>query len=138
VAIRRASGDGQGGALKIGAQQPIPAVTRIGAKALVLAVAWLVASLPGAIAIGLWRSYGGSIYPPEVATVLFGHLLNAGLTIALAAVTAAGGEHPSTAAGLPLSGTPRPPVLYLLPPRPGGVWGRLARHHPPPLIAPLP
>ena len=74
VAIRLVSGDRQSGALKIEAQHAIPAFARVGAKALVLAVAWLVASLPGAIAIALWRSYGGSIYVPEVATVAFGHL----------------------------------------------------------------
>src|SRR5262249_43914079 len=103
VAIRLVSGDRQSGASKIEAQHPLPASARIGAKAIVLAVAWVVASLPAAAAVALWRSYGGSTYPPEVLAVLGGHLLNAGLTIAIAAATAAVSEHPSTAAILTLS-----------------------------------
>ena len=135
VAIRLVSGDRQSGALKIEAQHPIPALARVGAKALVLALAWLVASLPGAIAIALWRSYGGSIYVPEVATVAFGHLLNAGLTIALAAVTAAVSEHPSTAAILTLSVTVGTWILNFVAAVQGGVWERVAGYTPPALVA---
>jgi ABC-2 type transport system permease protein len=135
VAIRLVSGDRQSGALKIEAQHPMPALARIGAKALILAGAWLVALLPGAIAIGLWRSYGGSIYPPEVATVAFGHLLNAGLTIALAAVTAAVSEHPSTAAILTLSVTVGTWILNFIAAVQGGIWERIAGYTPPAMIA---
>jgi hypothetical protein len=135
VAIRMVSGDRQSGALKIEAQHPMPALARIGAKALILAAAWLVALLPGAIAIGLWRSYGGSIYPPEVATVAFGHVLNAGLTIALAAVTAAVSEHPSTAAILTLSVTVGTWILNFIAAVQGGIWERLAGYTPPAMIA---
>src|SRR5882762_6505757 len=85
VAIRLVAGDRQSGALKIEAQHPMPAVARMGAKALVLFVAWIVASAPAAVAVILWNTYGGHIYARELATVAFGHLLNAGLTIALAA-----------------------------------------------------
>src|SRR5262252_8111949 len=135
VAIRLVSGDRQSGALKIEAQHSMAAFTRLGAKALTLAVAWLIASLPGAVAIGLWRSYGGSIYPPEVVTVLFGHLLNAGLTIALAAVTAAVSEHPSTAAILTLSVTVGTWILNFVAAVQGGIWERLAGYTPPAMIA---
>ena len=54
---------------------------------------WLVASVAPLVAVLLWKSYGGSIYAPELASVAFGHLLNAGLTIALAALTAASFSH---------------------------------------------
>jgi hypothetical protein len=135
VAIRLVSGDRQSGALKIEAQHAMPAFARVGAKAIVLAIAWLVASLPGAIAVGLWRSYGGSIYAPEVATVAFGHLLNAGLTIALAAVTAAISEHPSTAAILTLSVTVGTWILNFVAAVQGGVWERIAGYTPPALVA---
>jgi hypothetical protein len=101
----------------------------------VLALAWLVASLPGAIAIALWRSYGGSIYVPEVAAVAFGHLLNAGLTIALAALTAAVSEHPSTAAILTLSVTVGTWILNFVAAVQGGVWERVAGYTPPALVA---
>jgi hypothetical protein len=135
VAIRLVSGDRQSGALKIEAQHSMPAFARIAAKTVILALAWIVACLPGAIAIALWRSYGGSIHPPEVAAVAFGHLLNAGLTIALAAVAAAVSEHPSTAAILTLSVTVGTWILNFIAAVQGGVWERIAGYTPPAMIA---
>ena len=135
VAIRLVSGDRQSGALKIEAQHPMPAVARIGAKALVLGVAWIVASAPAAVAVILWKSYGGHIYARELATVAFGHLLNAGLTIALAAFTAAVSEHPSTAAILTLSVTVGTWIVNFVAAVQGGVWERIAGYTPPAMIA---
>src|SRR5262249_11888091 len=105
VAIRLVSGDRQSGALKIELQHRMPAVMRVAAKSLVLLSGWIVAMAAPAIAVILWRSYGGSVYAPEVTTVVIGHLLNAGLTIALAGAAAAVTEHPSTAAIVTLSVT---------------------------------
>jgi ABC-type transport system involved in multi-copper enzyme maturation permease subunit len=85
VGIRLVSGDRQSGALKIELQHPMSSFARMSAKALVLVAGWLIASAAPALAVVLWRSYGGSVYPPELATVVLGHMLNAGLTIALAA-----------------------------------------------------
>ena len=48
--------------------------------------------------VDAWTGYGGSLYAPEVGSLVVGHLLNAGLVIALAAAAAALSEHPSTAA----------------------------------------
>src|SRR5262245_53221191 len=98
VGIRLVAGDRQSGALKLELQHPMPTLARISAKAVVLGAGWLVASLAPLISMVLWRSYGGSLYPPELLSVVAGHLLNAGLTIALAAATASVTEHPSTAA----------------------------------------
>src|SRR4029453_6896979 len=97
VAIRIVAADRQSGALKIELQHPMSPIARMGAKALVLVAGWLVASVPPLVALVLWRVYGGSLYPPELAAVVAGHLLNAGLTIGLAAVTASIAEHPSHA-----------------------------------------
>jgi ABC-type transport system involved in multi-copper enzyme maturation permease subunit len=135
VAIRLVAGDRQSGALKIEMQHPIPALGRIAAKALVLGAAWIVASAPAAIAVILWKFYGGSIYTPELATVAFGHLLNAGLTIALAALTAAVSEHPSTAAILTLSVTVGTWILNFIAAVQGGIWERAAGYTPPAMIA---
>jgi ABC-2 type transport system permease protein len=77
----------------------------IGAKALVLGTGWLLAGVPIMLAGILWISYGGSLYAPEVASMVVGHLLNAGLVIALAAAAAALAEHSSTAAILVLAFT---------------------------------
>ena len=135
VAIRVVAGDRQSGAAKIELQHPMPSLARIGAKAIVLFCAWIVASAPAAIAVVLWKRYGGSIYPPELATVAFGHVLNAGLTIALAAFTAAISEHPSTAAILTLSVTVGTWILNFVAAVQGGVWERLAGFTPPAMVA---
>jgi ABC-2 type transport system permease protein len=135
VAIRLVSGDRQSGALKIEMQHPIPAIVRVGAKALVLLGGWLVASLAPFAAALLWKSYGGSVFAPELMTVAFGHILNAGLTIALASAAAALTEHPSTAAILTLSVTVGTWILNFIAAVQGGIWERLAGYTPPAMIA---
>src|SRR4029434_9641419 len=69
VGIRLVAGDRQSGALKLELQHSISAFPRVAAKALVLLAGWLIASIPPLGAILLWKSYGGSVYAPEVATV---------------------------------------------------------------------
>ena len=138
VGIRLVSGDRQSGALKIEMQHPgtkSPAFARISAKALVLLAGWLIASAAPALAVVLWKTYGGSIYPPELITVLFGHLLNAGLTIALAAATASLTEHPSTAAILTLSVTVGTWIINFIAAVHGGVWERAAGYTPTAMVA---
>ncbi len=135
VGIRLVAGDRQSGALKIEMQHPMSAFTRIAAKALVLLGGWIVASAAPAAAVLLWKSYGGSIYLPELATVALGHLLNAGLTIALAAATAALTEHPSTAAILTLGVTVGTWIVNFVAAVQGGVWERVAGYTPPAMIA---
>jgi hypothetical protein len=135
VGISLVSGDKQSGALKIELQHPMPAVARIGAKALVLFAGWFVAFSAPLAAILLWRSYGGSVYPPEIATVAAGHVLNAGLTIALAAATASLTEHPSTAAILTLSVTIGTWIINFIAAVNGGVWERAAGYTPTAMVA---
>ncbi|HEX3645078.1 MAG TPA: hypothetical protein VHT95_05690 [Vicinamibacterales bacterium] len=135
VAIRLVSGDRQSGALKIEMQHPIPAIARVSAKAAVLLGGWLVASLAPFAAALLWKSYGGSVFAPEVMTVAFGHMLNAGLTIALASAAAALTEHPSTAAILTLSVTVGTWIVTFIAAVQGGIWERLAGYTPPAMIA---
>ena len=130
VAIRVVGGDRLSGALKLEGQQSLPPAVRVVAKALVLLAGWVAASVPVAAAIVLWRSYGGSIYWPEVMAVTAGHLMNAGLTIALAAATASMTEHPSTAAILTLSVTVGTWVLSFIAGVHGGIWEQLARYTP--------
>src|SRR6185436_16580888 len=59
-----------------------------------------------------------------------GHLVNAGLTIGLAAATASMTEHPSTAAILTLSVTVGTWILNFIAAVQGGIWERLARYTP--------
>ena len=135
VGIRLVSGDRQSGALKIELQHPMPAFARIGAKALILLGGWIIASLAPMAAVGLWKSYGGSIYPPELATVAAGHLLNAGLTIALAAATASITEHPSTAAIVTLTVTVGTWIINFIAAVHGGFWERAAGYTPTAMVA---
>jgi ABC-2 type transport system permease protein len=138
VGIRLVSGDRQSGALKIELQHPglmSSALARMSAKTIVLVAGWLVASAAPLLAVVLWKWYGGSLYPPELATVMFGHVLNAGLTIALAAATASMTEHPSTAAILTLSVTVGTWIINFIAAVHGGAWERAAGYTPTAMVA---
>jgi hypothetical protein len=135
VAIRLVAGDRQSGALRLEMQQSMPAIFRIAAKALVLLAGWLVAMLPPLSAIVLWRIYGGTVYPPELTTLAVGHVLNAGLTIALAAAMSAIAEHPSTAAILTLGVTVGTWIVSFFGAIQGGLWERIAAYTPAAMVA---
>jgi len=135
VAIRLVGGDRQSGALTLELQRGMSSFARITAKALVLVAGWLVAMLPPLSAILLWKSYGGSIYPPELVTLTAGHVLNAGLTIALAAAMSSVTEHPSTAAILTLSVTVGTWIINFFGAVQGGWWERAAGYTPAAMVA---
>jgi ABC-2 type transport system permease protein len=135
VAIRLVAGDRQSGALKLELQRGMSPFARIAAKAAVLLAGWMVAMLPPLSAILIWRSYGGSVYPPELATLTLGHVLNAGLTIALAAAMASLTEHPSTAAILTLSFTVGTWIVSFFAAVQGGWWERAASYTPAAMVA---
>jgi ABC-2 type transport system permease protein len=135
VAIRVVAGDRQSGALKLELQQPMPAFSRVTAKALVLMAGWLIASAPAVAAVILWKSYGGSVYPPELASVVAGHVLNAALTIALAAAAASLTDHPSTAAIVTLSVTVGTWIINFIAAVHGGLWERAAGYTPTAMVA---
>jgi ABC-2 family transporter len=135
VAIRVAAGDRQSGALKLELQHPMPIAARVIAKAIVLAAGWIVALVPGAIAVLLWRSYGGSVHAPELLTIAAGHILNAGLTIALAMAASAVTDHPSTAAIVTLSVTVGTWILNFIAAVHGGAWERAAGFTPTAMVA---
>jgi hypothetical protein len=135
VVIRLVAGDRQSGALKLELQQGMSPLARVTAKSLVLLVGWLVAMLAPLSAILLWKSYGGSIYSPELFTLVGGHLLNAGLTIGLAAAMASVSEHPSTAAILTLSITVGTWIVSFFGAIQGGWWERAAGYTPAAMVA---
>ena len=135
VAIRMVAGDRQSGALKLELQQGMSPIARIAAKAMVLLAGWLVAMLAPLGAILLWKSYGGSVYAPELLTLVAGHILNAGLTIALAAAVASLTEHPSTAAILTLGVTVGTWIVNFFGAVQGGWWERAAGYTPAAMVA---
>ena len=135
VAIRLVAGDRESGALKLELQQRMSAFARMTAKAMVLLAAWIVAMLPAVSAIVWWKFYGGSVYPPELLTLILGHVLNAGLTIGLAAAMASVTEHHSTAAILTLSATIGTWVISFVGSIEGGWWERAAGYVPAAMVA---
>jgi hypothetical protein len=130
VAIRAIAGDRTSGALKLELQQGMTPFSMIGAKALVLGAGWLLAGVPIVLAGILWWSYGGSLYAPEIGSLALGHLLNAGMVIALAAAAASLAEHPSTAAILVLAFTVGTWVLSFVAAFQGGIWEQIAAYTP--------
>jgi ABC-2 type transport system permease protein len=135
VAIRLVAGDRQSGALKLELQHRMSAFTRMAAKSAVLMAGWWIALLAPVAAVLLWKSYGGSIYFPELATVVFGHLLNAGLTIALAGAAASITEHPATAAIVTLALTVGSWIINFIAAVHGGWWERIAGYTPTAMVA---
>jgi ABC-2 type transport system permease protein len=135
VAIRLVAGDRESGALKLELQQGMSSFSSVAAKTIVLLAGWIVAMLPPLSAILLWKSYGGSVYPPELITLTMGHVLNAGLTIGLAAAMASLTEHHSTAAILTLSVTVGTWVVSFLGSVQGGWWERAAGYTPASMVA---
>jgi ABC-type transport system involved in multi-copper enzyme maturation permease subunit len=130
LAIHLVAGDRQSGALKLELQQGMSPVFRIAAKAIVALAGWLIAMLPPFSAVLLWRFYGGSVYGPEMAALIAGHVLNAGLTIALGSATASLTEHPSTAAILTLAVTVSTWIVNFFGAIQGGWWERAAGYTP--------
>ncbi len=135
VGIRLVASARQSGALKLELQQRLPTLVSIGAKAAVLIGGWCVASLAPAVAVVLWKSYGGTVYVPELVAVALGHFLNAGLTIGLAAAMAALAEHPSTAAILTLGVTVSTWIVNFVAAVNGGWWERAAGYTPAAMVA---
>jgi ABC-2 type transport system permease protein len=130
VAIRLISADRRSGALKLELQHTMSSFGRMSTKVIVLLAGWLIALLPAAIAIILWRGYGGTLYAPEFVALILGHLLNAALMIALGAATAALTEHPSTAAIATLTVTVGTWIVNFIAAVQGGIWERVAAYTP--------
>jgi len=135
VAIRMVAGDRQSGALKLELQQDLSPFARMAAKALVLLGGWLIAMAPPLSALALWKIYGGTLFAPELVTLMAGHLLNAGLTIGLAAAMSSFTEHPSTAAILTLSVTVGTWILDIFGAVQGGIWEKAAGYIPAALVS---
>ncbi len=135
VAIRIVAADRQSGALKLELQRGMSPFVRIAAKAIVALGGWLIAMLPPLSAIVLWKLYGGTTHAPELATLVVGHILNAGLTIALGTAAASLTEHPSTAAILTLSATVGTWIINFVAAVQGGFWERVAAYTPAAIVA---
>jgi ABC-2 type transport system permease protein len=71
-------------------QSPAEVSEMLSSKGLALLLGWIVAWLPGILAMILWRAYGGHLFGPETINLLLGHLLrvsiSAGVAVAAAAI----------------------------------------------------
>src|SRR5439155_11333938 len=99
-------------------------------KAFVLGIGWLLAGIPIILAGVLRLRSASTLHWPEIGSLTLGHVLNAGLVIALAAAAASLAEHPSTAAILVLAVTVGTWVLGFVAAFSGGLWEQIASFTP--------
>jgi hypothetical protein len=105
VAIRLISAEKDSGALSLMLQSRHSLAKQCAVKFAVLMGAWVAAWIPGLVALALWRARGGHLYPPEVLSVLLGHLLRAALVISVALLACAVTDGAAAAAVLTLAFT---------------------------------
>lgn len=98
VAIRLLGCEKESGSLQLSLQLPVCAGTLVVVKASALALGWLVALIPGASALALWRLLGGHLGLRETACLVLGHSLFAAAVSGVALLAAALSETTATAA----------------------------------------
>lgn len=130
VAIRLIAAEKESGALKLALQFPMPFRTQMAAKVMALLAGWLVAWLPGLLALVLWKSYGGHLAWAETLNLLLGHWLRMLLSAALALAAAALAESAASAAIVTLSFTLGTWVLDFIALGRGGWLAALAAYTP--------
>lgn len=130
VAIRLVSAEKQSGALKLLLQLPGSLAAKIASKGLVLLLGWLVALLPGFLALVLWKSYGGHLNAAETANLLLGHLLRGLLSCGVAVAAAALAESAASAAIVTLGFTVGTWALDFIAAGRGGFVQQLANYTP--------
>jgi ABC-2 type transport system permease protein len=130
IAIRLVSAEKSSGAWKLLLQSPPGLAASMFAKGLTLLAAWLLAWIPGLLALALWKTYGGWLYAPETLNLLAGHLLRAILAsgVAVAAASLAAGA--ASAAIATLAFTVGTWVLDFVSAGRGGLLARLSSYTP--------
>src|SRR5262245_19444971 len=130
VAIRAVAAEKESGALALLVQSRADLGSMVAVKFVVLLAAWILAWIPGLVALAMWRASGGHLYAPEVATVLAGHALRGALVIALGFAAAALTDGAASAAVLTLAVTLGTWALDFIGQVRGGVAMSLARFTP--------
>ncbi len=130
VAIRTIAAEKESGGWKLLLQLPGSLGLKIATKALVLLGGWLLAWLPGLLAIVLWEIYGGHLYAPETLNLLLGHLLRVTLSGGIAVAAAALAESAASAAIITLGVTVGTWVLDFIAAGRGGLLQQLAAYTP--------
>ena len=130
VAIRAIAAEKHNGGLKLLLQLPGTLAGKVTAKGIVLIAGWFVALLPGVSALILWKFYGGHLYAPETANLLFGHLLRMMLSAGVAVAAAAIAENAASAAIVTLGFTVGTWALEYVAAYRGGFLQQLANYTP--------
>jgi ABC-2 type transport system permease protein len=130
VVIRLFSGERATGAWTLLVQSPASVRGMVAVKTLALGAAWLLALAPGLAAALLWKSYGGHVQTAELTALLAGHLLRAGVTVAVAAAAAAITAQAATAAIVTLGITIGSWALEFAAATRGGAWVTVAAFTP--------
>jgi hypothetical protein len=130
VAIRLIAAEKESGALKILLQLPGSMAGKLSAKGFALILGWLIAWIPGLIAILLWKSYGGHVNSTETFNLLLGHLLRGLLSAGLAVAAAGLAESASSAAIITLGFTVGTWALDFIAAGRGGWLQQLASYTP--------
>ncbi len=103
VVIRHVGRDRQTGVIKLLFQLPLSALDLSVIKLAALAMGALLIALPGALAIFIWMLNGGSLYPPELASLVLGHVLYATTIVCIAFFASVISSSMATAAMLTLA-----------------------------------
>jgi ABC-2 type transport system permease protein len=130
VAIRLIATEKESGGLKLLLQLPGSVISKVAAKGLALITGWLIAWIPGLLAIALWRSYDGHLDAAETLNLLLGHLLRGILSAAIAFGAAGLTEGAASAAIITLSFTVGTWVLDFIATGRGGWLQQLASYTP--------
>jgi hypothetical protein len=130
VAIRLIAAERENGALKLLLQFPQPLGVQLIVKGLVLIAAWVIAWIPGIVALLLWKHYGGHLYAPETLNLLLGHLLRMMISGGVAVAAASLAESAASAAIVTLGFTLGTWALDFLAAGRSGWWQTFAAYTP--------
>jgi len=130
VAIRLVAEEKATGAGKLLLQSLAGTPARLAVKTAALAGFWLLAWLPGLLALLLWKFYGGHLWPAETANLMLGHVLRFLLATGVAVAAAAVAESAASAAIVTLSFTLGTWALDFVAAGRGGLLERVARATP--------
>ena len=134
VAIRLVSAEKASGAWKLMLQSPASLGAMLFAKGFALLAGWLLAWMPGLLALVLWKAYGGSLWAPEVLNLLLGHWLRAVLASGVAVAAAAIANGAASAAIATLGFTVGTWALEFVAAGRGGLLQTLASYTPTALL----
>ena len=88
VAIHLIAAEKSSGARVLLLQSPVSVASQLASKLAALLLAWLACLVPAAIALVLWRTYGGHLDAAETINLLLGHTLRYVVTCGIAIAAA--------------------------------------------------